>query len=129
MLYDMTFDGQQLKLNGQGTFQATTGLRDSQLPQYQCRKDSGPIPEGVYRVLIGDKGTAHDDGTGHCQLAPGWGLQTIPRGAAAGDCERYWANWGLNRARLEPANVETLHACTPQRGGFYLHDSTKGYSH
>ena len=30
---------------------------------------------------------------------------------------------------MEPANNETKLKCNPIRGGFYLHDSTKGYSH
>ena len=54
----------------------------------------------------------------------------IPRGSDAADCEPYWANWGRNRARMEPADVATRARCRPiMRGGFYLHDSTKGYSH
>jgi hypothetical protein len=39
------------------------------------------------------------------------------------------ANWGRNRSRLEPADIKTRHACMPIRSGFYLHDSTKGFSH
>jgi hypothetical protein len=31
---------------------------------------------------------------------------------------------------MEPADNETKKSCSPvTRGGFYLHDSTKGYSH
>ena len=31
---------------------------------------------------------------------------------------------------MEPANESTKKKCSPiHRGGFYLHDSTKGYSH
>lgn len=30
---------------------------------------------------------------------------------------------------MEAADVKTRHACKPTRGGFYLHDSVKGYSH
>lgn len=129
MIVDMEFDGQVLTWNGSGKFKATTGLPGYQFPKNHCLKDSGPIPEGVYRVLVTDRGAAKDDGTGQCNLSPGWGIQTIPRGADAGSCEVYWANWGRNRARLEPADIKTRHACTPVRGGFYLHDSTKGYSH
>jgi hypothetical protein len=30
---------------------------------------------------------------------------------------------------MEPADAATAGHCTPRRGGFYLHDSTKGFSH
>lgn len=129
MLADMEFDGRELSWNGSGKFKATTGLPGYQSPGNQCVKEKGPIPQGVYKVLVTDRGTAKDDGTRFCNLAPGWGIQTIPRGAEAGACEVYWANWGRNRARLEPADIATRNACSPKRGGFYLHDSTKGYSH
>lgn len=129
MLADMEFDGQLLTWNGSGRFKATTGLPGYQLPKDQCVKNGGPIPAGLYKVLVADLGAAKDDGTGFCNLAPGWGIQTIPRGANAGSCETYWANWGRYRARLEPADIKTRNACSPIRGGFYLHDSTKGYSH
>lgn len=38
-------------------------------------------------------------------------------------------NWGYNRIRLESADEKTRKACGGKRGGFYIHDSTKGYSH
>lgn len=129
MIPDMEFDGQKLTWNGSGSFKATTGLPGFQMPENQCIKDSGPIPEGMYKVLVTDRGAAKDDGAGRCNLSPGWGVQTIPRGAAAGSCEAYWANWGQNRARMEPADTQTRIACNPVRSGFYLHDSTKGFSH
>lgn len=33
------------------------------------------------------------------------------------------------RTRFEAADHRTRNACHPLRGGFYLHDSTKGFSH
>ena len=39
--------------------------------------------------------------------------QTIPRGANAGLCEPYWANWGKNRARLEAADNTTKNTAPP----------------
>jgi hypothetical protein len=129
MIADMEYDGQVLSWPGYGFFEASSGLPGYQQPAYQCTPDQGPLPEGFYRVLLNDQGTARDDGTNRCNLAAGWGLQSIPRGAAAGPCEPFWANWGFNRARLEPADTATAHACIPHRGGFYQHDSTKGYSH
>lgn len=130
MIADMTYDGQRISWPGKGMFRATSGLHGSQFPKNSCTPDSGPIPEGLYKVFISDQGTAQDDGTGSCALEPSWGIQEIPRGTAAGACEPYWANWGKNRARMEPADAYTKDRCSPViRGGFYLHDSTKGYSH
>ena len=129
MIVHMEYDGQQLDWKGMGKFKATSGLGGAQLPSEQCKGDMGPIPEGVYKVFLGDKGAAADDGTNSCTLIPAKGIQTIPRGAAAGMCEPLWANWGDNRARLEPADVATRAKCRPRRGGFYLHDSVKGYTH
>ena len=128
MLTDMLFDGLVLSWGGR-RFKATSGLPGWQMPQNQCLPDQGPIPEGFYRFSIKDAGSARDDGTQQCRLTPAAGIQTIPRGEAAGLCEPYWANWGRNRVRLEAADVKTRQACKPARSGFYLHDSTKGYSH
>lgn len=128
-MIDMFFDGQVLNWPGAGRFKATTGNLGYQRPTYQCVADLGPVPEGVYKVLIRMLGTARDDGTGRCNLSAAWGIQTIPRGAIAKECEPYWANWGHNRVRMEPADIRTKNACSPRRGGFYLHDSTKGFSH
>lgn len=130
MIFDMTYDGQTIAWPGKGTFKATSGLPGFQAPKNTCVPDSGPVPEGFYKVFIADHGTAKDDGSGYCSLKPSWGIQQIPRGTSAGSCEPYWANWGRNRARLEPADIPTKHRCLPlMRGGFYLHDSTKGFSH
>jgi hypothetical protein len=130
MIFDMAYDGQRIEWRGRGVFKATSGLSGFQIPKNSCIPDSGPVPEGFYKIFVSDHGTAADDSSGHCVLAPSWGIQKIPRGRAAGSCEPYWANWGRNRARMEPADIPTKIRCSPlMRGGFYLHDSTKGYSH
>lgn len=130
MTYDMVYDGKRIAWFGRGIFKATSGLPGFQMPEHSCVPDSGPIPEGRYNVFISDMGTATDDGSGYCALKPSWGIQKIPRGSAAGRCEPNWANWGWNRARMEPADAATKVRCQPVvRGGFYLHDSTKGFSH
>jgi hypothetical protein len=131
MIYNMKYDGQRIIWDGYGVFKATSGLPDFQIPDKQCVPDSGPIPEGFYKIYLTNHGTAKDDGTGRCQLKASWGIQKIPRGKTdAGECEPYWAQWGQNRARMEPADTSTLNKCIPViRGGFYLHDSTKGFSH
>lgn len=130
MFFDMEYNGQTVRWKGNGDFKATSGLPKFQFPLNQCTPDSGPIPEGFYKIFIANHGVAKDDGRGICGLKPSWGIQQIPRGMIAGDCEEYWANWGTNRARMEPADNYTKIRCSPvMRGGFYLHDSTKGYSH
>jgi len=129
MIHDMSYDGQVLSWPGHGRFRATSGLAGFQTPDQSCLPDSGPVPPGLYRVLLADRGMAQDDGRGLCNLAPAWGIQQVPRGLDAAQCEPYWANWGHNRARMEPADAATRNRCAVARGGFYLHDSTKGYSH
>lgn len=130
MNFQMTYDGQRITWKGFGLFKATSGMPKNQTSLNQCIPDKGPVPEGYYKVFIANHDTAKDDGTNSCALKPSWGIQKIPRGNAAGGCEKYWANWGYNRARMEPANSLTKGRCAPiSRGGFYLHDSTKGFSH
>lgn len=131
MKVELVYDGQHVKWKDKGlTFKASSGMPDHQIPGEQCIPDAGPVPEGVYKIFISNHGLAKDDGRGICALKPSWGIQEIPRGAKAGDCETYWANWGRNRARMEPADDITKKRCDPiKRGGFYLHDSVKGYSH
>jgi hypothetical protein len=131
MEIDLFYDGQFIKWNDKRlVFKATSGMPGHQMPEKQCMPDAGPVPEGLYKVYIVDHGLAKDDGRGACALKPSWGIQEIPRGAKAGACEPYWANWGKNRARMEPADEPTKKHCAPvSRGGFYLHDSVKGYSH
>lgn len=130
MIVDITHDGQTLNWQGHGSFKATSGLPEYQSPAFQCFIDKGPIPEGLYSIeLKGGDLRAQDDGTDMCRLAPSFGLQTIPRGEEAGECETVWANWGRSRVRLRPADPGTARRCSPKRAGFYLHDSTKGYTH
>ncbi|ECA7916172.1 DUF2778 domain-containing protein [Salmonella enterica subsp. enterica serovar Chichester] len=128
MAVRLTFDGQKLTWPGIGIFKATTGLPDLQWPDKQCVPDAA-IPEGNYKLFIQFQGEAPIRNATDCDLGPSWGWSTIPRGQAAGTCEMYWANWGYNRIRLESADEKTRKACGGKRGGFYIHDSTKGYSH
>ena len=58
MPIDMEFDGQQLRWKGTCKYRATSGLPDYQVPENQCLKDKGPIPEGLYKVLVSDRGAA-----------------------------------------------------------------------
>jgi hypothetical protein len=129
MASDLLYNGKTVTWKGKGTFKATSGLPGFQNTSNLCLKNKGPVPEGNYYVPLIIGGNAKDDGQGVCRIVPSWQIETIPRGAAAGACEPYWANWGKNRVRFEPADATTKNACSPRRGGFYLHDSTKGFSH
>lgn len=130
MIYDILYDGKQLIWAGYGKFKASSGMPGHQVRKDQCVPDRGPVPEGDYYIPLIEGGQATDDGTDTCNLSPSWQIQTIPRGKDTGMCEPYWANWGNNRVRFEPANAATKNVCLPvRRGGFYLHDSRKGYSH
>ncbi len=126
---DLYYNGQTLQWKNIGSFKATSGMPGYQHPSNHCMKDRGPVPEGQYYIPLFEGGYAKDDGGGICQLKPSWQLQKIPRGIHAGECEPYWANWGYNRVRFEPSDLATKNICRPHRGGFYLHDSEKGYSH
>ena len=127
---DMVYDRQVLTWNGHGAYKASSGMIGFQKPRERCVADRGPIPTGVYSfALVEDKKLAQDDGTGICQLRASPKIQRIPRGAYAGDCEPYWALWGVFRVRLEPLDRATNERCKSRRGGFYLHDSIKGFSH
>lgn len=126
----MDCNGQILKWESRGSFKATSGLPDLQLPKNQYTPDSGPIPEGSYKIFLGDHVLGKDDGRGIFALKPSWGIQSISSGKAASECAPYRANWGKNRARMEPADLATKSKCSPvMRGGFYLHDLTKEHSH
>ena len=123
------FDGTTLTWKGKGIFKATSGMTHFQMPKNQCIPDRGPVPEGNYYIPLIKGDYAKDDGNGICQLKPSWQIEKIPRGSKAGACEPFWANWGNNRVRFEPSDVGTKNKCKPSRSGFYLHDSTKGFSH
>lgn len=127
---DLYYDGQTMRWPGYGDFRATSGMTVWQDPREQCEKDRGPVPEGSYRIqLTVDRDYAQDDGSGLCALKPASAMQYIQRGPAAGACEVFWANWGHRRVRLHPADAATRARCSGSRSGFYIHDSTKGYSH
>jgi hypothetical protein len=127
--YDLYYDGQKVQWRGKGMFWATSGLPGYQSPSQQCLSEAGPIPEGSYYVLLRETKDRAAGNIEQCRLFAASYLQAIPRGQEAGDCESVWMNWGRNRIRLFPATRETERACSPRRNGFYLHDSTKGFSH
>ena len=137
---DLEYDGVTLTWAARRrTYKASSGLPagsasepDWRESKYACVKDHGPIPEGNYSlstVVDPDVFADVNKDPASCRVFPGSQIQQIPRGPAAGACEPYWANWGTNRVALKPNDSATSLACSPVRNGFYLHDSTKGFSH
>lgn len=138
MITHLTYDGKKITWKGKGVYNATSGLMefvdengngvidDWRYADFQRKKDHGPIPEGRYYLYLKeDKNPVAAHNLAKCQLYGSPKLQRIPRGAKYGECDLYWANWGENRIRLQPySSTKTFN-----RSGFYLHDSTKGYTH
>jgi RHS repeat-associated protein len=120
-------------------YKATSGLleidkqgnvRDYQNAQYQGKRNAGPTPEGKYRVNLkpdANRTATADPSTG--ELVPnkeGGGIEKIPDTFTTSKGQTYtYPGWGKNRAYLEPQKGTN----TKNRGSFYLHDSTKGFTH
>ncbi len=128
---DMVYSGQKIDWNGD-KYKATSGVPGYQRPRHECTSSKGPIPEGLYVLRLWGVREAEVESWSMCRLKPSWRIETIPRGEAARknnfSCEDYWEQWGHHRVRIEPANQTTKAKCRGKRRGFYLHDSTKGYS-
>lgn len=114
-------DGQK-----EASYKATSGFEGYQTTDKQCVVDKGPVPAGRYLVFIKRAGQAKQRAKG-CGLVPAFGLQMVPYGST--DCHPTFQNWGNNRVRFLAADHATKSACPEPRDGFYLHDSTKGFSH
>jgi hypothetical protein len=146
---DMTYDGTRLTWNKK-SYKASSGLKefvnpetgelaDQRVAKYQ-KYENGPLPEGTYSVPIYLNGTATvvnkftpvDPATNKplnaqdCEIAATitGGLQKLPE-KGQGNCKTYrYPGWGTQRIRLYKQKIKW-----PKRDNFYLHDSTKGYSH
>jgi hypothetical protein len=104
-----------------GSFRATSGLGTGFQHAAQQRSIHGSIPEGRYSFLAQrdaeNGGVATVDSRG--DLDSREGLQFVPH------FKNLRIAWGLHRVRLTP-----LTTLPPARtGGFYLHDSRKGFTH
>jgi hypothetical protein len=133
----MTYNGQKLKWDGVGEWDATSGLDGFQEPKFQTLSDKGPIPEGTYRVPLKIGGNAtvttfKKDKAGHVTTA---NLDTRSEieslQCIANPTDRnsvlLFQQWGSNRVRLLKMRIKNPKAA--HRDGFYLHDSTKGFTH
>ncbi|MDM1045763.1 hypothetical protein HXZ87_13095, partial [Myroides sp. R163-1] len=141
------------KSNPKHTFKATSGMNNVkftqgtktgyeslQVAKYQYVKNLGPTVEGKYKINLKpdpSREAKADLKTGELLRNPEGGIEKIPNFVENPNNPGYgwrYREWGDNRARLEPVNVsqpKDLDGNTQNRdlSSFYLHDSTKGYSH
>jgi hypothetical protein len=122
---DMIYNGTTLDWTGQGVFKATSGLTDHQNASEQTHADEGPIPEGLYwfPLIIGKDATMVGPGV----LDDRQGIERLPATFHFGDTDYENFAWGPDRVRLNVVQISDPKAYN--RDGFYLHDSTKGFSH
>lgn len=114
------------------TFKGTSGIvdggKDYRNSKYQKVKDKGPVPEGTYRInLVPDPNrVARYNSDADIIPSPQGGIEKLPAVGydRNGDAWTY-EDWGTWRARLQPLSGTNTYG----RSNFYLHNSTKGYSH
>jgi len=118
MAADMVYNGTTVKF-GDKTYKATSGLTGTQKAKFQNQKDHGPIPEGTYRLLAKDVGVTKSSGGELLTGRPG--IETLPPNPLLLE------QWGPDRVFLEILKIDRPDC--RKRNGFYLHDSTKGFTH
>jgi hypothetical protein len=108
------------------------GGADFRKPSKQSVKDRGPIPEGRYSVpltLGGDTAlVSFADGEFAFKQMPA--IQNMPTNQTVGQGSQqttfsFFPAWGCHRVPLTRIDNEN----PTGRGDFYLHDSTKGFTH
>jgi RHS repeat-associated protein len=112
---------------------ATSGLLDPGVfdyrnKAYQGVNGAGPIPAGGYFVNLSPDPNriVSTDSSGVTNGSPQGGIERIPGyQPVAGGPTINSPDWGSWRARLQPRPGTK----TRGRGGFYLHNSAKGYTH
>jgi hypothetical protein len=112
-------------------FDASSGL--FAIASAQNQPDNGPLPEGTYRFKaeLDPLQNSVDKANAAMPNEPGpngpisntrQGIQYLPIGGNPGS-PLVAPQWGSMRVRIEPTSASS------QRGGFYLHNSAKGYTH
>lgn len=111
------------------SYNATSGFKGYQKAKFSNMKDVGPVPEGKYWVLLApdpNRIANASKTTGELLSNPKGGIEQIPKSTITSDGREWiYTAWGTIRARLFPDNSTKTYG----RTNFYLHDSTKGYSH
>ena len=124
-------DGDKSKLIS--SFKGTSGIKygenDYRNAEFQSKKDHGPVPEGWYSVNLKGKPwrvAKADYTSGEILSNPDGGIELLPEVFITQSGRSIiYPGWGTIRARLEPmAGTNTF-----GRSNFYLHNSSKGYSH
>jgi hypothetical protein len=126
---DTFYDGQYLYWYGVGnyTYEATSGMKGHQKAAEQTKSDTGPIPEGLYSFSIKLAGSARVVNVAQGKLDTKEGIQNLEN-MPGNDGQFYEApEWGKNRVRL--TLIQLFNSKARHRGGFYIHDSQKGYTH
>jgi hypothetical protein len=134
----MIYNGTKLDWHGHGLFNATSGLPGHQTAAEQDVVDHGPIPEGTYSFPL--MFTRDAEMVKEGQLDTREGVESLPdhwdfhrrsrdrAGHRHDDVIRIDNNaWGPDRVRLTIIHIDDP-KCR-KRSGFYIHDSTKGFSH
>ncbi|HEY7423655.1 MAG TPA: hypothetical protein VH682_05365 [Gemmataceae bacterium] len=124
--YDILYNGKQLHWYGMHLeFPATSGQNDYKRADQEGVKDYGPIPEGWYDFSVQEAkpGKNADDYFSH------EGVQSFSPSP----------DWGTQRVRLHLKRLDEMAIrqkvgdqglkVAKSRGGFYLHNSHKGYTH
>jgi hypothetical protein len=135
--YDLLYDGTHLHWRALGaSYNATSGDESHQKPEFQCKTDMGPIPEGKFRVALKLGGFAYvtevfvvPQSAGQLGLKydTEFSIENMPTNVTFGNMTDPFPPsffWGCHRVRLEPVDPRSM--CS--RDGFYIHDSVKGYT-
>jgi hypothetical protein len=124
---DMVYDGDDLDWIGVASFPASSGLPGHQIASEEIVKDHGPVPQGMYVLSLKDGGTARVTDPANNKIQPATGIQDMVKMPGPGGAFYHSDAWGNNRVRIDPLVIDNPKA--RHRSGFYIHDSTKGYSH
>lgn len=111
------------------SYNATSGYINYQKAKLSNVKEVGPVPEGKYWVLLApdpNRVANASKVTGDLLANQKGGIEQVPKKYVTSDGQEWtYSAWGTIRARLTPdSSTKTF-----GRTNFYLHDSTKGYSH
>lgn len=123
---DMVYNGTKVDWHGVGVFKATSGLMGHQNSDEQGKVDMGPIPEGRYSFSLHVE-AKQGEMISETSLDVREGIESLPATWTFHGKIFFNNAWGPDRVRLRTEHIDN--PANRKRGGFYLHDSTKGFSH
>jgi len=126
---DLFYNGTTLEWYGVGVFKASSGLPGHQRADEQLNSDEGPIPEGLYSFplkMTRDADIESIDREG-AHLDRREGVEHLPPSFEFRGKTYINQAWGPDRVRLTVQHYKNPKV--KRAGGFYLHDSHKGFSH